>query len=429
MKQKNFKMPKTMKTMLYFSQNFPRDNFSAAHERTKSLLVLFLKNNYLCEFITPSKKTRNLSESLNHIFCRNWTLDNNNKNEMEIFLKKKKNLEFCFFDTFISEEFYSFYLHENFPNCLKILDTQDLHFLRKMRERKYFDFLKNRDLENVKISEILRMDEIDEKKDILFSRELSSIFRSDLVFLTSDFEFRFLTKNYNLKNLFLSRFYYNPEEFEQNEEILNKITFEKRKNFVWIGNFQHKPNFESVKILKKIWPQIKKKLPNAELHIYGSNFPKEFENLEKTEGIKKKNFMPNLKTLKKYKALLAPIFFGAGIKRKITDSWFFSLPVVTTLAGAEGLFYESYENDYSIRKFQEEKRDQRFFKPDREVGKSVNAEIDFLYGYDFENSDFNSKENSELKFDKKSKKKISEEDLNLKFGGSYFNDSFLIRYF
>ena len=430
MKAKKFKIPANMKKMIYFSYAWPRNNYSAACERSIKFYELFLKNNYFCEFITPSNKRKHISENLNHLFSRTLTIDNNNKNEMEIFLNKKKNLEFSVFDTFLAEEFYSFYIHENFPECLKILDTQDLHSIRKIREKKYFDFLENKDIEDIKISEILKIDKIDEKES-LFSRELSSIFRSDLVFLTSDFEYRFLTQNYNLKNLYLSRFIYDPDDFNNNELNLDQRNFEKRKNFVWIGNFQHKPNFEAVKLLKeKIWPLIRKKLPKAELHIYGANFPKDFEDIEKIPGIKKKNLMPNLKRLQKYKALLAPIFFGGGIKGKITDSWFNSLPVVTTLAGSEGLYYESYENDYSLNKNKMEKKDERFFKPDSEIGKSKNNKIDFLYNYEFENKNF---VNENKNLDKENKnldnENFNKEHFDLKFGGSFFNDGFLIRYF
>ena len=48
--------------------------------------------------------------------------------------------------------------------------------------------------------------------------------------------------------------------------------------------------------------------------------------------------MDDKKRLQKYKVMLAPLRFGAGIKGKITDAWLNYLPVVTTRIGAEGLF-------------------------------------------------------------------------------------------
>lgn len=51
--------------------------------------------------------------------------------------------------------------------------------------------------------------------------------------------------------------------------------------------------------------------------------------------------MKELIQLGKYRVMLAPLRFGAGVKGKITDAWFECLPVVTTPIGAEGLFLES----------------------------------------------------------------------------------------
>lgn len=54
-----------------------------------------------------------------------------------------------------------------------------------------------------------------------------------------------------------------------------------------------------------------------------------------------KGLMKELIQLGKYRVMLAPLRFGAGVKGKITDAWFECLPVVTTPIGAEGLFLES----------------------------------------------------------------------------------------
>eukprot|EP01103_Thecamoeba_quadrilineata_P002947 TRINITY_DN1278_c0_g1_i4.p1 TRINITY_DN1278_c0_g1~~TRINITY_DN1278_c0_g1_i4.p1 ORF type:complete len:185 (+),score=43.92 TRINITY_DN1278_c0_g1_i4:841-1395(+) len=56
------------------------------------------------------------------------------------------------------------------------------------------------------------------------------------------------------------------------------------------------------------------------------------------EGVKVKGpVKDHLQALRKYRALLAPLRFGAGVKGKIADSWFVGLPVVTTPIGAEGM--------------------------------------------------------------------------------------------
>jgi len=61
------------------------------------------------------------------------------------------------------------------------------------------------------------------------------------------------------------------------EEVLKGpfLPFKEREHFVSIGNFLHAPNWDATLELKtKIWPLIKKKLPEAQLHVYGA-YPSE----------------------------------------------------------------------------------------------------------------------------------------------------------
>ena len=55
--------------------------------------------------------------------------------------------------------------------------------------------------------------------------------------------------------------------------------------------------------------------------------------------------MNNIKQLSNYRLQIAPLRFGAGIKGKITDSWFYGLPVVTTPVGGEGLFDTTFNHN------------------------------------------------------------------------------------
>ena len=45
--------------------------------------------------------------------------------------------DYAFFDTFISEEYFSYLVTDSFPECVRILDTQDLHGIRFHREARY----------------------------------------------------------------------------------------------------------------------------------------------------------------------------------------------------------------------------------------------------------------------------------------------------
>lgn len=114
---------------------------------------------------------------------------------------------------------------------------------------------------------------------------------------------------------------------------------------------QHLPNIDATQLLvERIWPEVRKKLPNQELHIYGSDFPEELYKISaqlKSEGIRLMGRLESLEEIGKYIGMLAPLRFGAGIKGKIVDSWFYHTPAITTPIGSEGLFLESSDESAS----------------------------------------------------------------------------------
>ena len=139
-----------------------------------------------------------------------------------------------------------------------------------------------------------------------------------------------------------SSLYYLPflEEKIAEDKIKSWNTFEEREHFMFIGNFIHEPNFNCVQTLKKdIWPILRKRIPNAELHIYGA-YPS--QKVLQLNNPKEKFFIKGRadnaqETMSKYKVLLAPINFGAGVKGKFVDAMQTGTPNVTTAVGAEAM--------------------------------------------------------------------------------------------
>ena len=114
-----------------------------------------------------------------------------------------------------------------------------------------------------------------------FLREMSSLIRCDQIILCSDFE-KILIKSL-LPDLFRKKlnnitFFYDIN----NQKKLNP--FYDRKDYIFLGNFQHKPNRDSVSfIVEKIWPNIFKKFIHEEkpkLKIFGSNMDHKIKNLQ-----------------------------------------------------------------------------------------------------------------------------------------------------
>jgi glycosyltransferase involved in cell wall biosynthesis len=116
-------------------------------------------------------------------------------------------------------------------------------------------------------------------------------------------------------------------------------SFEEREHFMTIGNFRHAPNWDVVLYLQKIWPLIRKELPFAQLHIYGSYPPPKATALNNPKtGFLIKGWVKNAHTaIEESKLCLAPIRFGAGIKGKLLDAMITQTPSITTTIGSEGM--------------------------------------------------------------------------------------------
>jgi glycosyltransferase involved in cell wall biosynthesis len=217
------------------------------------------------------------------------------------------------------EEQYGWRVMENCPNALRILDTEDLHFLRKAREEA---FKQNR--------ELVFEDYITD----VFKREMASIYRCDLTLLISEFEMQLATETFKIDATLL---YYLP--FLSEEIQTNIPSFEARNHFVSIGNFLHEPNWQTVLALKKCWKSIKKQLPEAELHVYGAYVSEKAKQLHnEKEGFLIKGRAESVSDVySKAKTLLAPIPYGAGLKGKLFEAMQLGLPSVTSKMGAEAM--------------------------------------------------------------------------------------------
>ncbi len=313
-----------MKQLLIIGHTFPEPTTTAAGSRMMQLIELFaeaMPAGRQEKYQTTFASTAAVSERTSNLESQNISVKNIllNDTSFDKFLKEL-NPEIVIFDRYITEEQFGWRVSENCPEALKILDTEDLHLLRKARE------------EAVKKGKPV-------SEANLFSetakRELASILRCDVSLIISEYEMELLQSTFKVSGQIL---HYLPFLVE---EVSEKMTpFEDRQNFLAIGNLHHAPNVDSVLQLKQIWPEIKKQLPSAELHIYGAYAPQQILQLNnKKEGFIIKGWTENLENvMKNYRLQLAPLRFGAGLKGKILDAMRFGLPTITTEIGAEGMF-------------------------------------------------------------------------------------------
>lgn len=297
-------------------------NSSAAGSRMLQLIELFLQQNWKVTFASTSQKNENALD------LKSLEIDEVaiklNSSSFDDFIKKL-NPSIVLFDRFMTEEQFGWRVAENCPNAIRILDTEDLHFLRKVRHQQ----LKND--EEFTNEALLKSDDT--------KREIASILRCDLSLIISTYEMYLLKSVFKIDEKIL---YYLPFLFNKIDEHQAKKwkSFEEREHFVFIGNFFHKPNVDAVVTLKnEIWSEIRKQLPKVEIHIYGAYVNQQIQELHnKKEGFIIKGFAENAQDIvKKAKVVLAPLRFGAGIKGKLTEAMLCGTPSVTTKIGSEGM--------------------------------------------------------------------------------------------
>ena len=311
------------KSLLIIGSVWVEPNASAAGFRMLQLIELFVKQHFNITFATTAKKPIT-AFSLNSLDIQEVEIQLNDAS----FDDFVKNLapEIVLFDRFLTEEHFGWRVQENCPKAMTILDTEDLHCLRKTRE---ICLQKNRDFS---------LDEL--KKQDSTKREIASILRCDVSLIISSFEMEILTSVFKIEADIL---YYLPFLLNKIEVFqINKWpSFEERNHFVFVGNFFHKPNVDAVQTLKNhIWKSIRKQLPTAELHIYGAYITPQISQLHNPkEGFFIKGFAEDAEEIvKNAKIVLAPLRFGAGIKGKLTEAMLCGTPSITSTIGAEGMY-------------------------------------------------------------------------------------------
>ena len=297
-------------------------NSSAAGSRMLQLIEQFSEQDYKVTFASPAQKGEKAS-NLNSLGIDEVSIELNNST-FDDFIKELQPT-IVLFDRFMMEEQFGWRVAENCPKAIRILDTEDLHFLRKTRQNQY------KKGEEFTIEALLKSDDA--------KREIAAILRCDLSLIISTYEMDLLKSVFNIDDSLL---YYLPFLLNKIDEtqVKNWKTFEEREHFVFIGNFFHKPNVDAVLTLKKhIWSEIRKSLPKAEINIYGAYANQQINQLHnKKEGFIIKGFAEDAKAVVgNARVVLAPIRFGAGIKGKLTEAMICGTPSVTTSIGAEGM--------------------------------------------------------------------------------------------
>ena len=309
--------------LLWIGTVWPEPDASAAGSRTMRLLEACQEAAHEVRFVSPCQE--NLHQKALESRGIHTARLMPNDSAFDSYISAYKPEIVCF-DRFMIEEQFSWRVREHAPDALRVLDTVDLHSLRRERQR---SIRSGDSFHSLSLSD-----------DTL--RELASIYRSDLSLIISREEESLLTDKLGVPSSLLEVtgfFYPSPPPFRGWAE---------RKNLVFIGNGLHEPNLDAVRLLKHtLWGAIRaaladRGLKDVELHVYGAYLPQEimqFDNpRERFRVMGKAGDV--YETLQRYRCTLAPLRFGAGLKGKVSDGWMVGTPCVATPIAAEGMVHE-----------------------------------------------------------------------------------------
>ncbi|WP_375185152.1 glycosyltransferase [Pseudoalteromonas sp.] len=307
-----------MKKVLVIGYVWPEPNSSAAGTHMMSLLRAFRAENWQVEFASPAQKTEHMVD-LNEDGITTQVIALNCSSFDEYV--QAYNPDIVMFDRFMMEEQFGWRVDKYCPNALKILDTEDLQCLRNARHdaHKAGREFSHSDLH----SDIAK-------------REIAAILRSDISLIISHYEMQLLNDVFKVDNALLHHL---PFLVDLQHIPTSTKSFSERKHFMTIGNFRHAPNWDAVLYLQQIWPLIRKQLPDAELHIYGSYPPPKATALNNPKtGFLIKGWADDAyQVMEDARVCLSPLRFGAGIKGKLLEAMIMQTPSVTTPIGSEGM--------------------------------------------------------------------------------------------
>ena len=207
--------------------------------------------------------------------------------------------------------------HKNIKKIIHLCDAISMMYERRIQEKSnLFDKLKIF-IEYLKVKNY-------EKESCKYSDKQVLISDTDKKYLS-----RFAdTKNCKIIGLATDTEYYKP------------IDFSKKNNICFVGSMQYIPNSEAaIYFATKVFPLIKKEIPDAKFKIIGANPRKDlFEAVKDIDGVEVTGKVEDVKEyMKDCKVSVCPVKIAGGIQNKILEAMSMGIPVVTTIEGAEGI--------------------------------------------------------------------------------------------
>ena len=207
-----------------------------------------------------------------------------------------------------------------------IYDTIDLHYLRMKRA---WELSPTKDVQEA--TEWVNMQ----------AQELKLAHQADLTITVTTVEKEILQQQgvdsvEVVPNIHLNRI---------NEHTDFDRNFASRNNILFIGGYNHTPNVDAVLWLcREIMPLVWEELPDIKVTLLGSNPPEQVQGLA-SDRVTITGYIPDVSAyFLCHRIFVSPLRYGAGMKGKIGQSLEYSLPVISTAIGIEGMHLTQGQN-------------------------------------------------------------------------------------
>ncbi len=233
-------------------------------------------------------------------------------------LRKENNYDLIFCHLFRTAEYVR--KVNNIPKILDLTDAISLSYSRISRQ-----LSKNFSILNLIYT-------FEKKRVISYEGKILRSFTRSI--LASEYDKKYLSKFFDVSNIEIIENGVNTIYFPFYDGKYNK------NQIVFIGNMRTAPNIDAVLYFnEKIFPLVKKEIPEAKFFIVGAEPPKKIYDLtKKDKNIHVTGFVRNIRSYLKSAAVsVAPMRYSAGVQNKILESMAVGTPVVSTTIGMEGI--------------------------------------------------------------------------------------------
>lgn len=236
------------------------------------------------------------------------------KEELEEFIRKNK-IDSIHVFTYFSAQYV-----EDIKNVIKIWDVADSYSLEMKRRIKNKPLFSKANL----FFEVLR----------LFNYEKEMIDKFSATIFVSHIDANIYSRMTAKDKIYVIPNGVDLEYFKPQNEII-----EDYPSLIFTGHMSFIPNIDAVKyFVQKIYPLIRKEIPQAKLYIVGADVSQDVKSLNNRDNIVVTGMVDDIRPyLAKATVFINPMISGVGIKNKVLQAMAMGKAIVSTRLGAESI--------------------------------------------------------------------------------------------